>query len=104
MRLTVAGDFCNEEMVAQAVSISTDGERFAVHPAIGISPKGAYTVSHVDTGFAIAHGTTVNDAIEMARKTWEKATPGERIAAKTRAIAVLQAREILGQVNPRGRK
>jgi hypothetical protein len=93
MRIIVAGDLGDEEVIADAVDISGCGEKFAVHRAIGTNPRGKFSVTHVDTGFAIAHADTIDDAIAAARDIWESKTPQERTSALAYAIAARQAHD-----------
>jgi hypothetical protein len=93
MRITVAGDMGDEEVIADEVVISNGGEQFAVHRSIGTSPRGKFSVTHVDTGFAIAHADTIDGAVTAAREIWESKTPQERTSALTYAVAARQARD-----------
>ena len=95
MRLMISGDVCDEEVIAEPFSVEGSNEKFAVHPAIGLDiERGKWVATHVDTGFAIGRGSTIDAAIEAGRAAWAAATPAQIVAAKTRAIAMLQAREI----------
>jgi len=95
MRLLIAGNAFDEEVIGEPFDVEGSDERFAVHPAIASdSYRGKWVATHVDTGFAIGRADTIDGAIEAGRKAWAAATPEEIIAAKTRAIAVLQARDI----------
>lgn len=88
MRLVVAGDDANEEVIAEEIEITGSGERFAVHRSIGTHARGLWSVSHIDTGFAVDHGNSIDDAIAAARDTWTKATPAQREAALTYARGI----------------
>ena len=93
MRIMVAGEVADEEVIADEVDISSSGEQFVVHRSIGTEPRGKFSVTHVDTGFAIAHGETIDDAVVAARDIWASNTPQERISAISYAIAARQARD-----------
>lgn len=95
MRLTIAGNACDELVIAEPFEVEGCDEQFAVHAAIGDdSYRGRWVATHVATGFAIGRADTIDGAIEAGRKAWAAATPEQIVAAKTRAIAALQARDI----------
>lgn len=72
------------EVFAQEFSIEgADSDRFAVHNSV--NRIGEYTATHIETGFAIDHGETPEEAIEHARAKWTKATPEERAEKMARA-------------------
>jgi hypothetical protein len=88
VRLMAAGDQCDEEVIGEPFSIEGVEERFAVHASLRsdhwIAP---WTASHVDSGFAVARGDTIDGAIAAARKRWAE-MPADRIAeAKKRVMA-----------------
>jgi hypothetical protein len=91
MRIKIAGNVCDEEVIAEPFDIEGVDEKFAVHCAFaGDEYRGRWVATHV----AIGHADTIDGAIEAGRKAWAAATPEQITAAKTRAIAVLQARDI----------
>lgn len=91
----IACDSRDEEVIAEPFEIAGTDERFAVHPAIkGDEWRGAWTATHIDTGFSIGRADTIDGAIDAGRKAWAAATPDQIAAAKTRAIAALQARDL----------
>lgn len=95
MRIMISGDVCDEEVIAEPFTVEGSTEQFAVHPAVGRDvDRGKWVATHVDTGFAIGRGATIDAAIEDGRRAWAAATPAQRTAAKTRAIAMRQARDI----------
>jgi len=95
MRLTIAGNVGDELVIAEPFEVEGSDEQFAVHPAIGDDGyRGRWVATHVGTGFAIGRADTIDGAMEAGRKAWAEATPAQIIAAKTRAIAALQARDI----------
>jgi hypothetical protein len=66
----------DQEVIGDAVELpNTEGEVFAVH----YNPLGpcTYTVSHVETGMAIAHGDDIDFVIDNAQKYMSKKTPSE---------------------------
>jgi len=100
MRITVSGTQCEEEVIAEPFTIDGTGENFAVHRAIGTDAidKGLFAATHVDTGFAIARGDTIDETIAAARNAWLSKTPAEIEAALTQARAIRTARIAAQQV------
>ena len=73
------------EVVAEEFTIPGAGKhRFAVHGSV-IS-AGEFTATHIETGFRLACGKTIEQAIELAREKWAAADP-EKIS-----LAIIRAR------------
>jgi hypothetical protein len=88
MRIMIAGDIRDEEVIAEPFEIEGSSDQFAVHRAIQAdveAGKGPWTATHVGTGFAIARGYSVDEAIEKARAAWKSKTPEQIEQAKASA-------------------
>jgi hypothetical protein len=89
MRITIEGNICALEVIAEQFSIEGSDEVFAVHQTMAgqIIDGGlpAFTACHVGTGFAIARGHTIDEAIENGRHVWLSKTPEEISSAISRA-------------------
>lgn len=93
MRIIISGDVCEQEAIAEPFSIEGSDEQFAVHQALGADvEKGLFTATHVATGFAIARGNTIDEAIEAARAAWASKTPEQIADGLIRARAIRTAR------------
>ena len=86
MRMLAAGDSHDVEVIAEPFEIPGTCERFAVHAAICEEDAqcGNWVAAHVETGFAIAFGCTVEDAIAAGRARWLSKPPDERDSALAR--------------------
>jgi hypothetical protein len=92
MRFLIATSSHREEVIGEPVLIEqVPDEQFAVHRThIGASSFTPYwTVTHVETGFAAAHGDTIDFAIKLARDRFATKTPKEIKVALTKARAML---------------
>ncbi len=101
MRLIVSGNLCEEEVIAEPVAIEGTNEQFGVHRALGgdAIEKGLFAVTHVGTGFAIARGDTIDEAIAAGRAAWASKTPEEIESALTKARAIRTTRIAAQQVS-----
>jgi hypothetical protein len=77
---------------AAEINIGADGERFAAHRSDPAIDGFFWTVTHISTGFRLAGGFCVQEAIEKARVEWAAKTPGQRAAALDRARSVRMGR------------
>lgn len=96
MRIMITGDHHDEEVIAEPFAIAGSDEQFAVHRAIDCDiddGKPAWSATHVATGFAVAHGDSIDETITRARMVWQSKTPQEIELAKARAILWRQSRE-----------
>ena len=89
MRITIEGNVGPCEVIAEPFSIEGSEESFAVHQTlprqvIEMEAK-PFTATHVDTGFAIARGDTIDEAIAAAKEVWASKTPEQISAAIDRA-------------------
>ena len=105
MRFLVSCKDYREEVIGEPVAIDqVPGEIFAVHRTnIGAPSTMPYwTVTHVETGFAVSHGDTIDFAIQQARDRFAAATPeviAERFEKARAMLAENQAKPVM-QVPP----
>jgi hypothetical protein len=95
MRLTITGLLSDREVIAEPFDIDGSAEKFAVHAALGPdrAERGQFAATHIETGFAIAFGDTVDEAIEAGRAAWLSKAPEERLARIEGARQFRSARE-----------
>jgi acyl-CoA reductase-like NAD-dependent aldehyde dehydrogenase len=95
MRIVLAGLAGDVEVVAEPFEIEGSREEFGVHPTLKLDvlEHGKWTASHVETGFRVASGDTIDAAISAARETWASMDPKYRAARLRRAIEIRHARE-----------
>jgi hypothetical protein len=92
MRFLVSCKEYREEVIGEPVTIDqVPDEAFAVHRTNIGSPSTMpyWTVTHVDTGFAVSHGDTIDFAIQQARDRFEAAGP-DVIAERFRLARAMQ--------------
>lgn len=92
MRFLVACKEYREEVIGEPITIDqVPDEAFAVHRTnIGAPSTMPYwTVSHVETGFAVSHGDTIDFAIQQARDRFAAAGP-EVIAERFEKARAMQ--------------
>jgi hypothetical protein len=89
----------DREVIAEAFEIDGSDEKFAVHASLGPDgvERGRFAATHIDTGFAIAFGDTVDQAIEAGRAAWNSKTEEDRGACIERARQFRAAREAEAQ-------
>jgi len=93
MRLLIQGDKYAETVIAEPFTIEGSSEQFAVHRAIRADLlKGEWSATHVESGFSIGRGDTLEEAVENARTQWLAKTPGEIAEARARAHEINAAR------------
>jgi hypothetical protein len=94
MRLIISGDHADQLVIAEPFSVAGSEERFAVHRAIGldVKEKGAWSATHVETGFRLASGDTIDDAIAACRLVWASKSPEQIAEARARAVAIRESR------------
>jgi hypothetical protein len=88
MRFLIATNKHREEVIGEPFVIDqVPDEVFAVHRThIGENGFLPYwTVTHVETGFAAAHGDTIDFAIQQAREKFASKTPEQIAEALTKA-------------------
>jgi hypothetical protein len=91
MRFLVSCKDYREEVIGEPIAIDqVPNEAFAVHRTTIGSPSTMpyWTVTHVETGFAVSSGDTIDFAIQQARDRFSAAGPeviAERFA-KARAM------------------
>lgn len=97
MRMIATGESFDELVIAEPFDIPGTSEQFAVHYAIGSDPdnRGCWAAAHVGTGFAIAFGDTVDEAIAACRAKWASKTPAERAEALDHARQIRRDRDFL---------
>lgn len=94
MKMIATGDAFDEIVIAQPFEIPGCAEKFAVHAAIGLDDeRGGWAAAHVETGFAIAFGDTVEEAIDACRAKWNSKTPIEQAEALEKARQIRAARD-----------
>jgi hypothetical protein len=88
---TAAGDRAVE---AAEINIGSGNERFAAHRSVDPAIDGfAWAVTHISTGFRLAGGFCVQEAIEKARVEWAAKTPGQRATALDHAHSIRASRQ-----------
>ena len=88
MRIMLAGDHHDEEVIAEPFAIAGSEEQFAVHRALECdldAGKPLWAATHVETGFAIARGDSIDETITSARMIWQSKTPEQIELAKSMA-------------------
>jgi hypothetical protein len=89
MKIIVTTKDGDRAVEAAEINIGSGDERFAAHRSVDQSPGGfAWAVTHISTGFRLAGGFCVQEAIEKARVEWSVKTPGQRAAALDHAHSV----------------
>jgi len=90
MRFIVTGHRVDHEMIGELVEIpQAPGEVFAVHPNVFKDMKEApFSVTHVDSGFRIGKGTSIQGAIHHALNTALDNGPEKLAAALDLAISL----------------
>lgn len=89
MRIMLAGNYHDEEVIAEPFAIAGSEEQFAVHRALDSdldAGRPLWTATHVETGFAIARGESIDEAITQARMVWQSKTPEQIEQAKAVAL------------------
>jgi len=85
MRIKISLEGHMWEIPAEQFSIDGSDEIFAVHTTAPLQiiqgHQPPLSASHAETGFRIASGNTIEEAIENARDIWTGKTPKERTAA-----------------------
>lgn len=76
MRLIASIGDNSQEIIGEAFNIDGSGERFAVHPAVGLD-GGEFAATHLGTGLRLALAATPDEAITEARQRWLAKTPAE---------------------------
>jgi hypothetical protein len=105
VRFLVSCKEYREEVIGEPITIDqVPGETFAVHRTnIGAPSTMPYwTVTHVETGFAVSHGDTIDYAIRLARDSFATRDP-EEIAdrlGKARAMLAENKLKPIMQVPP----
>ena len=103
MRIILTGDHHDEEVIAEPFAIAGSGEQFAVHRALDSdldAGQPLWTATHVETGFAIARGHSIDETITRARMTWQSKTPEQIEQAKSTARLRKAARDAAGEMQP----
>jgi hypothetical protein len=94
MRMIATGDSHDVEVIAESFEIPGTSERFAVHAAIceDDAQRGDWVAAHVETGFAIGFGETIDAAVAAGRAAWLSKSPEECAAALARVREFCSAR------------
>lgn len=100
MRFFLAGTAAAVEVIGEVVSLpNAGGEVFAVHHAVipGVTDDDdddapLFAVSHVETGFRVASGFSIDEAIEAAGARLQSKTPEEIQERLAHARTVLAKR------------
>lgn len=74
------------DVPALEFDIPGSGHRFAVHRNFDITPD-EYAVTHIDTGFRVGAGETMEEAAQVAMERWASKTPQQIEYALLRAKA-----------------
>lgn len=79
MRFYLTGNRHDIEMIGEAVTIpAAPDETFAVHPNVFSDMREhPYSVTHVETGFRLGRGTSIQSAINNALNATVKLAPGK---------------------------
>lgn len=96
MRIMLAGDHHDEEVIAEPFAIEGTDEKFAVHRALDAdldAGRPDWSATHIETGFAVGRGYTIDEAIESARAAWLSKTPEQNEQAKATARQRKAARD-----------
>jgi len=95
MRLVVCGKGDDRVVDAALVDIGSGAEQFAAHKSIdaGMNGAGAWSVSHVTSGFRIASGDTAAQALDSATTRWKSKTSDEHARAFAHAMDIRAARQ-----------
>jgi hypothetical protein len=95
MRLVVTGKSGDRVVDAALVDIGSGDEHFAAHRSIdtGLNGVGAWSVTHVATGFRIASAMSAAEALEAARAKWIATTPQQHAMAFAHAHEIRTARQ-----------
>jgi hypothetical protein len=95
MRLVVSGKTGDRVVDAALVDIGSGAEQFAAHRSIdpGMNAAGAWSVSHVASGFRIASGGTAAEALEAACAKWKSTTSEEHARAFAHAQEIRAGRQ-----------
>jgi hypothetical protein len=93
MKIIVTTKDGERAIEAAEINIGSDGERFAAHRSDPAIDGFAWTVTHINTGFRLAGGFCVQEAIEKARVEWAAKTPGQRAAALEHARSIRAGRQ-----------
>lgn len=97
MRFHIFGDKHDEEVIGEPFAIAGTTDQFAVHATIlADSWSSPWTATHVESGFFIARGDTIDGAIAAARVRWSAAPPEKIAEAKAKAAEARAAREKIG--------
>lgn len=84
MRMIICGSMEDREVIGLPFEIEGSTEKFAVHASLSGS-KGEWSATHIETGFAFAHGDTIDETIAKARQRWAGGTPDQHQEAIERA-------------------
>lgn len=94
MRLVISSKVGDRVVDAALVDIGSGAEQFAAHRSIdeGLNGTGAWSVSHVATGFRLASGGTAAEALGNAADIWRSKTAGEHARAFAHAHEIRAGR------------
>jgi hypothetical protein len=95
MRLVVTGNGGDRVVDAALIDIGAGAEQFAAHRSIdpGLNGAGAWSVSHVATGFRLASGDTAAAALDTASAIWRSKTSEEHARAFAHAQEIRTGRQ-----------
>jgi hypothetical protein len=94
MKIIVTTKDGERAVEAAEINIGSGDERFAAHRSVDSVIDGfAWAVTHISTGFRLAGGFCVQEAIEKARVEWVAKTPGQRAAALEHARSIRASRQ-----------
>ena len=90
-RYIVKGKNGDEEVIGEEFTIDGVEHKFIVHAAIGGYYK--FSTTHLETGFKLSNGDTIDEAIANGIERWLSRSPDEHERAISKARADLVKRD-----------
>lgn len=91
-RYIVKAKVRDEEVIGEEFKIDGEDAVFIVHRSLD-DTRGNFTSTHVDTGFAIGWGESINEAIMHGTKRWLEQSPEKLAASIARAHEMAAERD-----------
>jgi hypothetical protein len=93
MRIYISCETADVLVIAEPFAIEGSSESFGVHRAFGEKSEWEHwTATHAETGFRVAGGDTLDEAVDMARRTWTSKKPEQIVSTLGKVREICAAR------------